>query len=193
MKQLFVYLTLFVFIVSCAKAQEIPTAEWQIKTAVLAAPETYQSNATVLGYNEKGKIVTLRQGSNSQICLADNPFKKGFSVSAYQKDLDEFMARGRALRAAGKEFDEIFAIREKEIKSGALSIPDKASLTVLSGDVNETTQEIENIFKRYVVYMPFATGESTGLPTTATPAGQPWLMDAGTHRAHIMITPQKKE
>lgn len=191
MKQLALYLVLLIVPLSCVEGQNIPSAEWQIKTAVLSAPEEYRAGAKVYGYDKNGDFVTLREGSNSYVCLADDPMKEGFSAAAYHKELDAFMARGRALKAAGKDGTEIFDIREEEVKSGALKMPDKATLCVFSGDVNAETQEVENSYVRYVFYVPFATGESTGLPTTATPPGHAWLMDPGTHRAHIMITPPK--
>ncbi|MGB5819785.1 MAG: hypothetical protein WBG90_09900 [Saonia sp.] len=173
--------------------QDIPSKEWQIKTAVMAAPEEYRDGAKVYGYDPEGKFVTLREGTNAYVCLADDPKKEGFSSAAYHKDLDEFMARGRALKADGKEFQEIFDIREAEVKSGKLKIPDKSTLCVFSGTVNAENLEIENPYVRYVFYMPYATGTSTGLPTKPMPPGHAWLMDAGTYRAHIMITPPKKE
>ncbi len=178
---------------SCAQTPAVPPADWQIKTAVMAAPEEYQEGAKVYGYDEKGSFTTLREGTNSYICIADDPQKEGFSTAAYHMELDEFMARGRALRAEGKEGEEIFDIREEEVKAGSLKMPDKSTLCVFSGTVNPETLEIENPYVRYVFYVPFATGESTGLPTKATPPGHAWLMDAGTHRAHIMITPPKPE
>ena len=192
MRQLLIYTMLLIIPFSCAKGQDIPNAEWQIKTAVLAAPEEYRAASKVYGYDNNGDFTTLREGSNAYICLADDPIKKGFSTAAYHKDLDAFMARGRALKAEGKDGTEIFEIREEEVKSGKLKMPDKATLAVLTGDIDPETKTIENSYTRYVFYVPFATGESTGLPETATPPGQPWLMNAGTHRAHIMITPPKK-
>ncbi|WP_411030880.1 hypothetical protein [Spongiimicrobium sp. 3-5] len=186
-------LVLLLHVISLGFSQEVPSKEWQIKTAVLAAPAEFQEGALVYGYNSAGDFVVLREGTNAYVCLADDPKKEGFSTAAYHKSLDEFMARGRALKAEGKEFKEIFDIREKEVKSGALKMPDKATLCVFSGTVNEETKEIENPYVRYVFYMPFATGETTGLPTTPMPPGHAWLMDAGTYRAHIMITPPKKE
>jgi len=193
MKHLAVYLILSVIPFSCAKGQEVPPAAWQVKTAVLAAPEEYREGAKVYGYDTNGDFTTLREGTNAYICIADDPNKEGFSAAAYHKDLDAFMARGRGLKGEGKDGKEVFAMREKEVKDGSLKMPDKATLCVFSGDVNPETQEIENPYVRYVFYVPFATGESTGLPTTATPPGHAWLMDAGTHRAHIMITPPKAE
>ena len=172
-------------------AQEIPPKEWQIKTALMAVPKDYKEGAKVYGYDANGNFITLREGSNDYIALADDPNNEKFSTAAYHKELDEFMARGRSLKAQGKDFKEIFDIREAEVKSGTLKMPDKSTLCVFTGEVNPTTKEIENPYVRYVFYIPFATGESTGLPTTPTPPGHAWIMDPGTHRAHIMITPPK--
>lgn len=171
-------------------AQEIPSKDWQIKTALMAVPEDYREGAKVYGYDTDGTFTTLKEGTNDYIALADDPNNEKFSTAAYHKDLDSFMARGRELKSQGKAFQEIFDIREAEVKSGKLKMPDKSTLCVFTGTVN-SEGEIENPYVRYVFYIPFATGESTGLPTTPTPPGHAWLMDPGTHRAHIMITPPK--
>lgn len=164
---------------------------WQLKTAVLAAPPADRAGATVLGYDANGKVVTLRQGTNNFVCLADNPKQKGFSVACYHKELEPFMARGRALAAEGKNAKEVFQIREREVKSGKLPMPDKSILNVTSGTVNATTGEVTDLYTRYVIYIPYATVESTGIPLTPLADGAPWIMDPGTHRAHIMINPPK--
>lgn len=174
-------------------AQTIPEKEWQIKTALMAVPEDYRDGAKVYGYAEDGSFITLKEGSNAYIALADDPKNEQFSTAAYHKELDPFMARGRALKAEGKGFKEIFDIREAEVKAGTLEMPDKATLCVFTGTVNTATGAIENPYVRYVFYIPFATGETTGLPTTPAPPGHAWIMDPGTHRAHIMITPPKNE
>ena len=75
-------------------AAEIPSSTWQIKTAVLAAPEAERAGSTVLGYDAGGAVVTLRKGSNNFVCLADNPAQKGFSVACYHKDLEPFIVSG---------------------------------------------------------------------------------------------------
>src|SRR5690349_588925 len=85
---------------AAAPAPPPPAAE-QIAAAVLAAPADRRAGATVLGYDEKGALVTLRAGTNDQVCLADNPKENGFSVACYHKDLEPFMARGRALAGEG--------------------------------------------------------------------------------------------
>lgn len=182
------------YLVSCA--QTIPNRDAQIGAAVLAAPEDMREGATVLGFDSEGKIVTIREGTNNFYCIADNPNQKGFNVACYHKNLEPFMARGRALKAEGKKGGEIFEIREAEAKSGKLQMPEAPStLYVYSGkdgQYNEETGEVTGASLRYVVYIPFATAESTGLPTKEVTPGGPWIMDPGTHRAHIMITPPRE-
>ncbi len=178
-----------------AWAQRIPTQEVQLKTAILAAPQDLRENATVYGYDPNGVFTLLRQGSNELICLADDPSGKGFSVSCYHRSIEPFMARGRELKNEGKSFQEIFDIRESEAKSGKLILPESGTtlyvLTAEDADVNLQTGEVKNPYVRSVVYIPWATAESTGLPLKPLAPGMPWIMDPGTHRAHIMINPAK--
>ena len=106
------------------------------------------------------------------------------------------MARGRTLRGEGKTSREIFDIREKEAKEGILKMPEQASTLHLlegkEGYFDAEVNEVKNANYRYVVYIPWATAESTGLPLKPLVEGGPWIMDPGTHRAHIMITPPPK-
>lgn len=180
----------------CAQDQQkIPPKEIQIKTALLPAPEEDREQTTIYGYNEAGEMVLLQEGSNNLVCLADNPNEKGIQVSCYNKKLEPFMARGRELKAEGMGVQEIREKRKQEVDEGTLQMPDAPSmLYVLSGseeDYNPETGDLEDAFLRYVIYTPFATTESTGLPDKPHAPGMPWLMDPGTHRAHIMITPAK--
>ncbi|HUQ94065.1 MAG TPA: hypothetical protein VM120_20460 [Bryobacteraceae bacterium] len=163
----------------------------QIASSILAAPKERRSDATVLGYNEKGAVVTLRKGSNDLICLADDPAEKNFSVACYHKDLEPFMARGRELAAQtkGKERHEQ---RWKEVKEGKVAMPrEPRMLYVLTGGGFDAAKgEVINSSLRWVLYVPYATPESTGLSTT--PGTAPWLMYPGTPGAHIMISHPKK-
>jgi hypothetical protein len=190
-------MAILLFLVSSAAFAQIPSAEIQIKTALLAAPSDKRTDAMVYGYNSKGELVVLRKGTNEFICIADDPKAAGLSVSCYHKDLEPFMARGRALKAQGKNFKEVFDIREAEAKSGKLKMPKQAAnLQVFSADAenyNATTGEVTKGHFRYVVYIPWATAASTGLPAKPEAAGMPWIMDPGTHRAHIMIDPVEKD
>lgn len=186
---------LFGFIISYAQ-HLIPSATIQIQTAVLAAPADKREKATVLGYNEKGEFVELRKGTNEMICLADDPKLTGLSVAAYHQDLDPFMKRGRDLRLSGKSAKEATDLRDEEVKTGKLLMPKQPTTlyvyTAKAENYDASTGTIKDGFLRYVIYVPYATAESTGLPTKPDVAGMPWLMDPGSHRAHIMITPSPR-
>jgi hypothetical protein len=176
--------------------KEINTDEALIATALMAAPKESREGCTVIGYNMAGEFVTLKEGNNEFICLADDPNRDGFSAACYHKDLEPFMARGRALKSEGKSGKELFDIREEEIKSGKLEMGKAGStLHIYYGSKTQydpETSEVDGAQYRYVVYMPWATSESTGLPESPIAPNHPWIMDPGTHKAHIMITPMNK-
>ncbi len=187
------YPAVILILISAVPVWGQASAEEQIREAVLAAPADLRDGATVYGFDEDQNVVKLREGTNQFICLADNPASERFQVSCYHESLEPFMARGRELSSQGKSPQEIFDIREEEAVSGVLKMPEKpAALYVYfggSGVYNEQLNEMEGARHRYVVYIPFATQESTGLPLKPGGPGHPWLMNPGTHRAHIMITP----
>ncbi|MEC8831802.1 MAG: polysaccharide biosynthesis protein, partial [Bacteroidota bacterium] len=62
-----------------------------------------------------------------------------------------------------------------------------------SDQYNPETHEVEGAHYRYVVYLPFATAASTGLPEKPLGSNHPWIMNPGTHKAHIMISPLFKD
>ena len=178
---------------SPAAKNELPSADIQIKTALLAAPQEKRDDCTVYGYSADKQLILLKQGTNELICLADDPGEPDFSVACYVKDLEPFMQRGRELRKQGLIGQQVFDEREKEVKAGTLQMPKQpAALYVYSAkqkDVDAATGEVKNGYLRYVIYIPYATVASTGLPEKPSADGMPWIMNAGTHGAHIMINP----
>ncbi|WZL89101.1 hypothetical protein VS868_16075 [Salinimicrobium sp. 3283s] len=190
---LFILSLLFTSILN-AQTKVLP-AEIQIKTATLAAPEELRDGAMVYGFNEQGEMIVLREGTNHLVCLADDPAQKGINVSCYSNKLEPFMARGRELAAQGTGEMEKRETRKREAEAGSLSLTDSPAMTtILTGseeNYNAATGELTDGHFRYVIYIPYATAESTGLPEKPFAPGMPWIMDPGTHRAHIMITPPK--
>lgn len=174
------------------QAPAVPSAEEQIAATVLAAPEEYRAGAMVHGYDAQGKLTTLRKGTNEMVCLADAPGDAKFSAACYHRDLEPYMARGRELVAKGiAGGDRNEAYRWKEIRDGKLSMPkEPRMLYVLSGkSYDAASGKVIDGVVRWVIYVPNATAESTGL-SVKPKRGEPWLMDAGTPGAHIMITPK---
>ena len=103
------------------------------------------------------------------------------------------MKRGRELRMQGMNDQQVFDARGKEVEQGILKMPTHpAALYVYAAedkDFNSATGEVTNGYLRYVIYIPYATCESTGLADKPYIKGMPWIMNPGTYRAHIMISP----
>jgi hypothetical protein len=165
----------------------------QIASAVLPLPAEMRPGATVLGYGADGKLGTLRAGGGTMTCLASDPKVERFHVACYHRSLEPFMARGRELRARGVVGEQVDSVRYAEAKAGKLALPKEPavlySLTGAPGAFDPVTGTAPDARRLYVVYIPYATAESTGL--SAQPAqGQPWIMFPGTPKAHIMFTPR---
>jgi len=164
-----------VLLAATVAATDLLSPLTQITAATLAAPPD------------------LREGENELICVANDPSKTSFSVACYHRDLEPYMARGRELLAQKVTGQKRNEIRWKEVAEGKLSLPrEPRTLYILTGtgfDVN--TGKVADAYLRWVIYVPFATPESTGLSTKASD-NAPWLMFPGTPGAHIMINPSKK-
>jgi len=170
-------------------AQPVAPLDSQIAAAVAPLPEEFRADATVLS---RDGSETLRSGEGAFICLAHDPVGDRFHVACYHRSLEPFMARGRELRALGRAA-EVDSLRNAEIAAGDLAMPEQAaalySLTGPMTSFDPATGAVTDARRLYVIYVPFATGESTGLPTRPQP-NAPWLMDAGTPKAHIMFVPE---
>lgn len=173
-------------------ATTIAPIEEQVAAAVLPLPAESRSTATVLGYNTDGKLTMLRKGTGTMTCLADDPKLPQFHVACYHDAMEPFMARGRELRASGVTGTQVDSVRFREAKSGALKVPSQASsLYSLTGETgfDPKTGTAPGARWLYVVYIPYATAASTGL-SDKPQVGAPWIMFAGTPKAHIMFTPR---
>ena len=182
-----------VALASLVAAADVPSAQVQIAGAVLAAPVELRDGAAVLGYDAQGALVQIREGKNELICLATDPAKTSFNVACYHRDLEPFMSRGRELLAQKVTGAKRNEIRFKEVEEGKLRMPrEPRTLYVLTGtSFDGASGKVQDPYLRWVIYVPFATPQSTGLSTKASDSA-PWLMSPGTAGAHIMINPPKK-
>jgi hypothetical protein len=179
-----------------ASGARVNDAELQIAAAVKAAPAEFQAGASVLGFAPDGQVVSIREGSNDLVCIADDPTREGWSVACYHASLEPFMTMGRELRAQGiTDGGELAQRRWDAADAGTLAMPEApAALYVLNGEAfDPATGEITSPYLRWVIYTPWATTESTGLASQPEMPGQPWLMFPGTAGAHIMISPPQTE
>lgn len=165
----------------------------QIAAATLPLPAEFRDSARVLGYSESGTLQMLREGNGEFTCLASDPKVDRFHVACYHRSLEPFMARGRALRASGITGERVDSARFREIKRGKLRMPTQpAALYSLTGTLSvfdTTTGAVTGARPLFVIYVPGATGKTTGL--SEKPAeGTPWIMFSGTPKAHVMFVPR---
>lgn len=171
------------------------TAEWQIRFAVETLPEQFREGASVyLREGEGGLDLTpVREAEGDFVCLLTlEPEEETANAACYHQSLEPFMARGRELRRDGVDGPEMVDARNREVDEGLLPMPEEpASLyqrTAGPGQWDPATGDVHEAGSLFVIYVPFATAESTGLSTQPA-RGAPWLMDPGTPRAHIMFQP----
>jgi len=167
----------------------------QIAGALQAAPEDRRADARVLGFGASGGIEEIRPGTGDLECIADQPGDDRFSAACYHRSLAPYMQRGRELTAQGVTGTDRNARRWAEAEAGTLPMPEApATLYVLSGSrFDPDAGRVEDAYLRYVVYIPGATAESTGLPLSPPAPGGPWIMFPGTPGAHIMISPPRSK
>lgn len=162
--------------------------DWLVGTAVLAAPAAFRDGAEVRAWTGAGRLVTLREGTNDLICLADRPGDDRFGAACYHASLEPFMERGRQLRAEGLEGMDRQRARWEAIEAGEVPMPAAAMVYNLGFETEEidpATADPATGRRLHVIYMAGATAESTGLPTEA--GDGPWLMFPGSPSAHVMI------
>ena len=165
------------------------TAGWESRDAATAA--THYSQLQGLPVTRaRERIVDILKGTGDMICLASDPKSAQFHSACYHSDMEPFMARGRALRESGVTGAQVDTVRFREVKEGKIVMPKNPSALyqLFGGTFDPVKGEVTGATPLYVVYIPFSTGKSTGLPEK--PVGKmPWVMFPGTPKAHIMFTP----
>jgi len=181
-----------VIVAGCGGAEaQVPNPDEQVAQALVAAPVDKAADATVMGYANDGSVVQIRAGVNDLVCLADNPADERFSASCYHESLEPYFARGRSLNAEGSPREDRYRIRFDEMTAGTLASPVmSATQYIFDGTWDSETQTASGQV-RWVIYVPGATPESTGLSEQPVDGG-PWIMFPGTPGAHIMIVPPRE-
>jgi hypothetical protein len=191
MKRLLVGLIVVTAGIAGAQQKPLPSVDQQIATAVMALPEGMRSAATVMGWKAAGgKLEVLRQGTNGMNCLAQFAVEDNFHVSCYHEGMEPFMLRGRQLREQGVTGAQVDSVRFREVREGKLKMPMSAALYQIFGNKaswEAETGKLTGVRSLFVMYVPGATAQSTGLSTAPSKDG-PWLMFPGTPKAHVMIS-----
>jgi len=160
-----------------------PSSDQQIHESLRALPESLRDGAKVVGYNESGERVTLKDGSNGMTCWADDPRPNPntdapYYVVCFPESLKPLFRRIRELKD-GKVTDRR-KILIAEIEAGKIPMPDLAVRYTLRGEAYVEALPLT------VIHVPNRKADGTGL-STEIDHFRPWLMWAGTPLAHIMV------
>jgi hypothetical protein len=152
-----------------------------IAEATSALPHYLRDGASVIVPDGKGGEDTLRKGSNTFVCSPDDPDKHGFEVMCAEESAVRFRKKVVPIRARATSKAERIQLIDEAIRDGALKpLRPGTRAYILSGPNREEARSL------MVIVLPFATADSTELPTERDPSGV-WLMCPGAVNAHIMI------
>jgi len=154
----------------------------QIAEAVSPLPESMRADATVVTFDAKGAVQTLRQGTNGVVCQPNQPKPTpDFSASCYSQALAPQREMEAKLRAEGKDAKAVSAAVQAAKDAGTLKNPPLGTMMYgRSGKTADATRVT------WVMLMPNMKAEDLGLPVKAG-KGTPWMMNSGKPGAHIMM------
>jgi hypothetical protein len=151
-----------------------------IDTPLLAAPANQRAAAMVIKWKPDFTYDTLRQGTNRLVCYdrSGQPGQQPFSVECTSIANLERVAQNMKFEAMG---DKKQAMLDAAEKDGTRVKPEFGSVFYNLGGADR-----ERARSHTTIAVPFATGQSMGLPDNNKMGGA-WIMNAGTSTAHIMI------
>jgi hypothetical protein len=155
-----------------------------IATALMAAPPALAGSAMVIRLDDAGEYEVLREGDNDLVCWdrSDQP-NMSFSVQCTSVGNLARIQQNRAWAMSGQSAEEIRALQDAAEADGTREVSVYGSMyyTMAGADAGSANLHM-------TIAVPFATGESLGLPEEGsyTRAGT-WVMQAGTSAAHIML------
>ena len=163
-------------LLSCAVLAQSP----DIDTPLVAAPANQREAATVIKWKADFTYDTLRKGTNRLVCYdrSGQPGQQPFSLECTSIANLDRVAQNMKFEAMG---DKKQAMLDAAEKDGTRVKPEFGSVFYNLGGPDR-----DRVRAHTTVAVPFATGQSMGLPDN-NKLGGAWIMNAGTSTAHIMI------
>jgi len=170
-----------------------------IAAAVLPLPPQLRDGAAVVHFDPSYNPVTLRNGSNALVCIADRPGDDVFDVRCYNKDFIEVVYRSFQLGGSGTSGPRVTETIERELKEGTLKMTLAPTfgyrmLGPVSAFSAATPSVGAEIRSWQSVHVPYKTTSELGvIDMSAIPQDQrttipmPYTMASGTYWSHVMI------
>ena len=180
-------LTLLAF--GCLSVTMVPSsassqdAAAQIERALLPLPARTREEATVVRWRDDFTWEVVKDGTNPWVCYdrSADPAEAEFSVQCTSLANLPRVAQNRKFGAEGANRRERSALITAAGESGERIDAEFGSMFIsMSG------ADLESAGIHTTIAVPYATGESTGLPESGSQGGA-FVMAAGTSEAHIMV------
>lgn len=160
------------------------STEEMIAQAVQPLPEDLRAGAAVFNYDEDGRRIMLRGGSNYVECKPRD--ERGFTT-CYPKNTAARRDYSRKLIQDGLEGEELQAAMTAAEEAGTIEPTPFGSM------IYRLYENDDRIQLLWVVLLPNATAEDLGMSlesqrdNSLAGMGTPWMMREGTPSAHLMI------
>ena len=180
MKRMILAATLVALTGSSVYAQ---TDQEMIERSVQAAPANARAAAAVVKWDESGKRIEIRPGTNGMVCWDQSvwPAQRPFSAHCTSvANLPRVEQNREFFYKAGNAQDAEKLVQAAE-KDGSRKVPEFGS-----GYYGMVGNDQASARSHVTIAVPFATGETMKLPVKAA-ASMAWIMNPGTSGAHIMI------
>src|SRR4051812_19102996 len=148
-----------------------------IASAQSAAPAAVSSNATIVSFDAKGAMTTLRKGSNGWTCMPDAPDTPGTDPMCFDANAGKWVAAWVAHKPPPA--DTVGVMYMLEGGTDASNTDPYAKQPTADNDWVKTGPHIMVVGSKEIL----AGHPSGGKPDTSVP----YVMWAGTPYAHLMV------
>lgn len=163
-----------------------PDERAQAALVLRLIPAEARSGATVVLRSAAGDRV-VRRGEGPFLCVSDISPARRISLICHHRVLEERLRFERELgKATGLQGGELTARLCHEGEARGMKVPNgamefTASVAVLT---DGTIDRAATVYR--LLWLPFATTASIGLPSEDPGEGRPWLHQSGSCGAHVM-------
>ena len=127
-----------------------------------------------------------RRGTNSIECVADEPGDDNLSLLCYHKSMGPFLKHQRRMASRGLAGEAFWERVCGDVEVGMVEVPDQAYVLSASARLSTDGTPPDSIVVYHLLQLPYATGDSLGLPEEEVVPGAPWIHHAGNCDAHVM-------
>lgn len=149
-------------------------------------PAAARPGATVILRSAAGDRV-VRRGEGPFLCVSDSSPARRISLICHHRILEERLRFERELRQVTWLQGAAFTTRLcREVEARGMEVPDgameiTASVAVLADGSIDPAATVYRL-----LWLPFATTASIGVPSEDPGQGRPWVHQAGSCGAHVM-------